>query len=182
MPLRRCRRDNKGLDTRGAPRAFRCLTTASQHPPLQVSSTSRTCLPQGADLLAIGQILAAQTAAERTGAAMDGRLAAAVAGADLSSVLPPALAAAGSGRGRWAGVQRGAGGPGGSASGAAQGGSGRWPVPSCAGLYAGALQQGDLSSCLWRTLRYVIGGSPGLFPLCLALGWPAVQPRRSAAS
>lgn len=83
-----------------------------------VSSTPRTCLPQGPDLLAIGQILAAQTAAERSGAAMDGRLAAAVAGADLSSVLPPALPAAGSGRGRWAGVQRGTGGPGGSTSGA----------------------------------------------------------------
>ncbi|KAL4436842.1 hypothetical protein ABPG75_003981 [Micractinium tetrahymenae] len=79
---------------------------------VMVSSTPRTCLPQGADLLAISQILAAQSAAERTGASMDGRLAAAVAGADLSSVLPPALVAAGSSRGRWAGVQRSGGGTG----------------------------------------------------------------------
>lgn len=107
------------------PARQRCVPLSALVPPplsahllVQVSSTPRTCLPQGPDLLAIGQILAAQTAAERSGAAMDGRLAAAVAGADLSSVLPPALPAAGSGRGRWAGVQRGTGGPGGSTSGA----------------------------------------------------------------
>lgn len=76
------------------------------------------CLPQGEALLAVGQLLVAQSAAERTGAALDGRLAAAMAGADLTSVLPPAA----TGAGRWSAVQRGGGGSGGGAG--APGGSG----------------------------------------------------------
>ena len=74
-----------------------------------MACTARTCLPQGSDLLQVGQILAAQSAAERSGAAFDGRLAAAVAGADFSSILPPELTGGGS-DGRWAKTRRSSGG------------------------------------------------------------------------
>ena len=97
-----------------------------------MTSTTRTCLPQGQALLEVGCILAAQSAAERSGAALDGRLAAAVAGADLSSILPAALTPGGGGRrggsgggGRWTGVRRGgphrSGGGGGDSSGGHEG-------------------------------------------------------------
>lgn len=71
----------------------------------------------------MGQILAAQSAAERSGAASDGRLAAAVAGPDLSSILPSELTG-GSGSGRWAKTRRSSGGGGARHEGAA-GGSGK---------------------------------------------------------
>jgi hypothetical protein len=84
-----------------------------------VAATPRTCLPQGDQLLELGRVLAAQNAAERSGAALDGRLAAAVAGADLASLLPPSLApgGGGGGGGRWAGVRRGGTAPRGDAGG-----------------------------------------------------------------
>ena len=75
-----------------------------------MACTARTCLPQGSDLLQVGQILAAQSAAERSGAAFDGRLAAAVAGADFSSILPPELTGGGGSDGRWAKTRRSSGG------------------------------------------------------------------------
>ncbi|KAI3425887.1 hypothetical protein D9Q98_007860 [Chlorella vulgaris] len=76
---------------------------------VMVSSTQHTCLPQGDQLLQVGQILAAQSAAERSGAAQDGRLAAAVAGQDLGSILPASLTGTRTRSGRWAEMQRSGG-------------------------------------------------------------------------
>ena len=135
-----------------------CLCPAS-HP--QVNSTPRTCLPQGDELLLIGQILAAQAAAERSGAALDGRLAAAVAGADLTSILPASLTGVGGSGGkggRWAAVRRSGGGGGGPGSaGGAQG--------ACVHLLSAGhqllLAVVHLPACALRT------------PLCLPAALPA---------
>ena len=94
------------------------------------------CLPQGEALLAVGQLLVAQSAAERTGAALDGRLAAAMAGVDLTSVLPPAA----TGAGRWSAVRRGSGG-------GAGGGGGGAGAPGSSGAKGARLGQRAQSCC-----------------------------------
>lgn len=133
------------------------------------------CLPQGEALLVVGQLLVAQSAAERSGAAFDGRLSAAMAGADLTSILPPAA----TGAGRWAKVRRGKHGGGDGGTGA-QGSSGA--KGAClASTLCWPAERGRLLSCKRRCYRAAL--LPTLTPLAhslIALPSP-LQPRRSAA-